>query len=186
MNILPKKSWHVRTKANIEKVRKDEAKALQEQLEKAKRADLAAQERRIRQLRGRAGAQDGSRQPDYSDPIEPTSQGTQGSLQLFDDRNDSRGNRERESERRKEQEDYEKKIGLLTYLGGSQVNCESPWYMRDANQKSKKDSKDKAYRDSLRLEALDPLHDMQRFLRPSKRPNDKVRAGNHNSFLPNF
>ena len=39
-------------------------------------------------------------------------------------------NKEHEAEKKKEQEDYEKKIGLLTYLGQSAVESQTdkPWY----------------------------------------------------------
>jgi hypothetical protein len=41
MNILPKKSWHVLSRDNLEKVRKDEAEAKRIEDDKAKRAALA-------------------------------------------------------------------------------------------------------------------------------------------------
>lgn len=173
MNILPKKSWHVRTKANIEKVRRDEAKALQDQLEKAKRADLAAQERRIRELRNRSTANKVSA-PQHSVELSKTDDDV--GVRLFDDCHDSRGNREREREKRKEQEEYEKKIGLLTYLGGSQVNAEAPWYMKDVEPKERSSNLAKSHRDELRLQSLDPLNDMTRFLRPPKQSKEMVSS----------
>ncbi|RUS22266.1 hypothetical protein BC937DRAFT_89869 [Endogone sp. FLAS-F59071] len=57
MNLLPHKSWNVYNKKNIEKVRKDEQKAREEEEEKAERVLIAERESRIALLRQRAQQQ---------------------------------------------------------------------------------------------------------------------------------
>lgn len=55
MNILPKKSWHVRTRKNIERVQRDEAEASKKAHIELDRRLRVEQELRLKELRTRAG-----------------------------------------------------------------------------------------------------------------------------------
>ncbi|XP_059479668.1 leukocyte receptor cluster member 1 homolog [Neocloeon triangulifer] len=137
MNILPHKSWHVRTKKNIARVRKDEAKAAEEKKEEQRRILLAEQEARTEILRnrvrerydGRPGKTEGGKAP--AAPATSTS----GHVNFFEDLESgpsktSGKNIEHEKEAKEEQEKYEKSIGYLTYLGQDTVESTGikSWY----------------------------------------------------------
>ena len=121
----------MRTKENIARVRRDEAKAEEEEREKVRRVKLADQEARMTLLRKMAvdkltdeqktqlGKFQEFQTPKTSDKSEP-SQLTH--VNFFEEleageSGTSQGNADREKEKKQEQEEYEKKIGLLTYLG---------------------------------------------------------------------
>ncbi|XP_073845129.1 leukocyte receptor cluster member 1 [Musca autumnalis] len=122
MNILPKKRWHVRTKDNIARVRRDEAAAREEERKKQEKLEFAESESRINFLRKKSGLQE-----KHSDevPIPPTKEDEEASssggqhVNLFADYKShvKTTNKELEREKKEEQEKYEKKIGYLTYLG---------------------------------------------------------------------
>ncbi|XP_066273408.1 leukocyte receptor cluster member 1 homolog [Branchiostoma lanceolatum] len=173
MNILPKKSWHVRNKDNVAKVRRDEAKAAEEEKERERRRALAEQEARTELLRARArqrlvgeGGKEATtsstsiqdQSPDESsvtgtELVPATSLDHQGHINFFRDLEEGKKvggvNKEHEEEKKKEQEQREKDIGLLTYLGQSAVEAQGskPWYLnktrRDDTQKEE-DEQDKS------------------------------------------
>ncbi|XP_062368526.1 leukocyte receptor cluster member 1 [Cinclus cinclus] len=118
MNILPKKSWHVRNKDNVARVRRDEAAAEVERRKREARALRAEQEVRTELLRKRARV--GGRSP--SPPAPPV---------LFPPPEEA-PNREHEAEKRREQERRERALGVLTYLGQSAAEAQTrpPWYLR--------------------------------------------------------
>jgi len=161
MNILPKKRWHVRTKDNIARVRRDEAQAAEEERERTSRAKLAEQEARMSLLRGMASNRMTNEQKEESERIqakfvksseEPETEivpsTSSGHVNLFADleagedigNKGNTGNKEREEEKKKEQEEYEKSVGYLTYLGQdtNELTGDKSWWQKIPENRKRK------------------------------------------------
>ncbi|KAH9503169.1 Leukocyte receptor cluster member 1 [Bulinus truncatus] len=183
MNILPHKSWHVRTKKNIEKVRRDEEKAAAEEKEIQRRQALADQEARTELLRYRASNKSGKRARGDEDTKKDVdlweNDGKRRHINFFKDIEDGLKhgkNRENEAEKKQEQEEFEKKIGLLTYLDQSSKEAGS-WYL----QKREKKTKDTSYGINLKNvskndspHSMDPLVQMSQYLKKKEKQKEKV------------
>ncbi|XP_055903465.1 leukocyte receptor cluster member 1 homolog [Eupeodes corollae] len=120
MNILPKKRWHVRTKDNIARVRRDEAEAAEKERERIQKQEYAESEARLNVLRSKANPVtncDSTSKPDYGATGTITT--PDGHVDLFSDFQShiKTVNKEHEKEKKEEREKYEKQIGYLTYLG---------------------------------------------------------------------
>ncbi|XP_021342397.1 leukocyte receptor cluster member 1 homolog [Mizuhopecten yessoensis] len=216
MNILHHKSWHVRNKDNIERVRRDEAKAAEEEKEKLRKVALAEQEARTDLLRQRARGQkvtftssstvtspekiEGA--PVKKDEDEEKTKldvynsnslvsdiytGSGGHMNFFKDTegvSTGKHNIDHEAEKKAEKEDWEKKMGILTYLGQSSLKSEggsAPWYAKKRKREededdtiSKREHNDKKLKDSL-----DPIHKLNGYLkkksRKDKHQSDKYK-----------
>ena len=193
MNILPKKRWHVRTKDNIARVRRDEAKAAEEAKELEKRIKLADQEARTSFLRKKAQERkpipedlglnvppcneekDGEilessdtliRSADKSSVLAPS-----GHVNFFqhleEGESTSTGNKDREDEEKKEKEEYEKKIGLLTYLGqdSHELTGERSWWQKIPEKRIlQPDSEEQNDKQKTHRDMLDPLNSVRMHL----------------------
>jgi len=146
MNILPKKNWHVRTQKNIDRVRKDEAKAAEEEAELERRSKLAEQEARTRMLRDKAR----SHHPEIIGPspeengeanVTSEVQDSSGHINFFQDieKGEGRetGNKEHEEEKKREQEEYETKVGYLVKLGQDteELTGETVWWKKPSSER---------------------------------------------------
>lgn len=187
MNILPKKSWHVRNKDNVARVRRDEAKAAEEEREIQKRIERAEQEARTQFLRNKSRAaleQSGAKVEDEE------TRGGEGSaalelLNLFplEDAAGKKGNEEYLKEKKEEKEKQERAIGLLVSLGPAPGTEATPWYLksrseREAKEEEKDDrgkkkdkgkhrsftQEEKEKKDRRLKDSLDPLGDMKKAL----------------------
>lgn len=115
MNILPKKRWHVRTKENIARVRKDEAEAAEKERQENLRIENADREARLGVLKTKSKQKLLEAGVPAINVAEPVSE----HVNLFADYDSAikNTNKEHDSEIKEKKEDYEKKIGYLTYLG---------------------------------------------------------------------
>ncbi|RCN29596.1 hypothetical protein ANCCAN_24642 [Ancylostoma caninum] len=150
MNILPKKKWHVRTKENIARVRRDEAKAAEEEQRRLDRAITAENERRLEALRAQAAKRDADLEPFALRASSDTTLSTStGHVNLFQDleqaerQNFGRGNKEYEEEKRKEQAEYDSKLGIQKAFaeGTKELNKEQEWYARITRPVAKDENK---------------------------------------------
>ncbi|EFN83868.1 leukocyte receptor cluster member 1 homolog [Harpegnathos saltator] len=163
MNILPKKRWHVRTKENIARVRRDEAKAAEEEKIKQARIQKAETEAKVNLLRHQARSK-------YDGRVETNISSTKSEhVNFFVDLEDNkidynRPNIEHEKEKKEEKEKYEKQIGYLTYLGQdtNEALGKKNWYeelpkrMMDTDKNIEIETKKKTL--------IDPMVDIKRYL----------------------
>ncbi|XP_030831436.1 leukocyte receptor cluster member 1 [Strongylocentrotus purpuratus] len=187
MNILPKKSWHVRTRDNIAKVKRDEAQAAEEEKEKEGRIALAEQEARTEKLRIKArnksfgnaiyGYEEEEIGPQPMPDVAPTGVSPSQPLprthinffsEIEAGSNTNTGNKDHEAEKKQEQDAYEKKIGLLVGLGQSAIETQpvKPWYQQNREEKDKKsvDATSTDTHEMKRKASMDPMNAMLRYL----------------------
>nr|XP_056719792.1 leukocyte receptor cluster member 1 [Euleptes europaea] len=172
MNILPKKSWHVRNKDNVARVRRDEAEAEAERQSREARVLLAEQEARTEYLRKKARLSAPGSNSSTSDLLPYDSEGPSRHINLFHELQEG-GNKEHEEEKRQEKERREKALGILTYLGQSSAEAQTsqPWY-QEPLERSEALAKD------MKLKGkLDPLLEMEKHLRKKKSSQKEGKKG---------
>ncbi|KAI8978023.1 hypothetical protein BDB01DRAFT_800433 [Pilobolus umbonatus] len=164
MNILPHKSWHVYNKKNIEKVRKDEAKAAIEEKEKQKRVLLAENEFRLDILRKRAEQR--SANEDVKDSGSTLSNEVSicvksEPLNLFTQEELFGGkNKEYELEKKKKEIALEKQYTM--YLDKDTSEESMPWYVKKSHKEKYKDQykwKNNKHGDKARKRGIIELKD---------------------------
>ncbi|ROJ29264.1 Leukocyte receptor cluster member 1 [Anabarilius grahami] len=192
MNILPKKSWHVRNKDNIARVRRDEALAAEEEREIQKRVERAEQEARTEYLRkkSRAALEQTGEWTEDGEAAE-TSRGAREieHLNLFplEDSSEKKGNAEYIKEKKEEKEKQERAIGILVSLGPAPGTEATPWYLKDGKDtEEERDKKEKGKnkqrsiteeerekKDRKLKDSLDPLKEMKKALAVKDRKEKK-------------
>ncbi|KAM6968371.1 leukocyte receptor cluster member 1 [Aplochiton taeniatus] len=197
MNILPKKSWHVRNKDNIERVRKDEAEAADQEREVQRRVERAEQEARTEFLRQKSRAALQISGGNRDDGERGEASGVVEHLNLFplEDSAEKKGNEEYQRDKKDEKEKQERAIGLLVSLGPQPGTEVTPWYMKtsqdkeeDSKEKKDKDREEKnkgkrapiseeerEKRDRRLKDSLDPLKEMKKALAIKDRKEHKSK-----------
>ncbi|XP_043971872.1 leukocyte receptor cluster member 1 [Gambusia affinis] len=186
MNILPKKSWHVRNKDNVARVRRDEAQAAEEEREAKRRVERAEQEARTEYLRRKSRAALQSAGAEGADDVE-RSESSLEHLNLFplEEASEKTGNEEYLREKKEEKEKQERAIGLLVSLGPQPGSEVTPWYMKSSQEKEE-ERKEKEQRKGISEEerekkdrrlkdCLDPLKDMKKAMGVYERREQKKK-----------
>ncbi|KAL7638324.1 UNVERIFIED_CONTAM: hypothetical protein RMT77_010892 [Armadillidium vulgare] len=192
MNILPKKNWHVRKKENIARVRRDEAEAAEKEKEIERRAKFAEQEARLIFLRNRARERDGFNKEDENPSATSTEKSSlqseadiftaTGNINFFKEAESgltkTGTNKEYEEEKKAIKEDFEKKIGLLTYLGQDTLESQkkTAWFNERDHVIGKRcidDSEEKEIGMKSKSK-LDPLNEIRKHTGTSSFPTVAV------------
>ena len=165
------------------RVRRDEAKAAEEEKELERRIKLADQESRMTLLRGMAtnrmtedqkaelsrlsekASSSSSSQPERLEHVNFFSELEAGDVSMPNQ------NKDREAEQKREQEEWEKKVGILTYLGQdtNELTGEKSWWQKlpekrpnknvEEDTSDKKDAKQDKFKD-----LVDPLNNIRKYL----------------------
>nr|XP_046256130.1 leukocyte receptor cluster member 1 [Scatophagus argus] len=188
MNILPKKSWHVRNKDNVARVRRDEAAAAEQEREAKRRVELAEQEARTEYLRrkARAALQSEGGRTDDDDDAGRRESGALEHLNLFplEESSQKKGNEEYLREKKEEKEKQERAIGLLVSLGPQPGSEVTPWYLKTSKEKEERKDKEKKKgiteeerekKDFRLKDSLDPLKDIKKALAVKERKDHKSK-----------
>ncbi|KAF9292206.1 hypothetical protein BGZ68_009797 [Mortierella alpina] len=150
MNILQHKSWHVYSQKNRDKVRRDEAKAEDEQKQIQDRSIAADREHRLALLRERAqkrqsnaiGGDAPEKEHSQTDHGSPVPEDTKALVRVQDpsvktqhvnfwadlekqDTKSKQGNPEREAEEKRKQEKWDRTIAMHLDSG---IKGSKPWY----------------------------------------------------------
>ncbi|CAN9513656.1 unnamed protein product [Ophioblennius macclurei] len=189
MNILPKKSWHVRNKDNVARVRRDEAQAAEEEREAKRRVERAEQEARTEYLRRKARAalpSAGEGRDEDNDEDKPSEALEHLNLFPLEESSEKKGNEEYLKEKKEEQEKQERAIGLLVSLGPQPGTEVTPWYMKTGKEKeearNEKDKKkgiseeEREKKDRRLKDSLDPLKEMKKALAVNDRKEHKKKV----------
>ncbi|KAJ8670511.1 hypothetical protein QAD02_001770 [Eretmocerus hayati] len=172
MNILPKKRWHVRTKENIARVRRDEALAAEEARIEQARIDKAESEARLNLLRAESRKKSGSLVPasvEEDSKVDQNSSKSSKHINFFEELergniDHSRTNKDYEKDKKEEQEKYEKQIGYLTYLGqGIKEAVSKSWY-NEVPRRLADTEKDVEIKPNRKL-LEDPLQDIRGYMK---------------------
>ncbi|XP_014226144.1 leukocyte receptor cluster member 1 homolog [Trichogramma pretiosum] len=174
MNILPKKRWHVRTKENIARVRKDEALAAEQAKVEQDRIKKAESEARLKLLRDASRIQSGFEDASIhsetkAEPIKNIPESSSKHINFFEELEQGnidhkKANKDYEKDVKEEQEKYEKQIGLLTYLGQNCKDSETKrWYNELPQRLCDEDANIEFKPNKKALE--DPLSDIMRYKR---------------------
>ncbi|KPP78441.1 leukocyte receptor cluster member 1-like [Scleropages formosus] len=178
MNILPKKSWHVRNKDNIARVRRDEARAAEEEREVQRRVERAEQEARTQYLRQKARASlRGEGGLEARGAVEEH-RSAHAHLNLFpvEEASQRKGNEEYLKEKKEEKERQERAIGLLVSLGPAPGTESTPWYLKDgASRGGKDDDRDKKGKDKSRIYPEDEKQKKDKRLKDSLDPLKEIK-----------
>ena len=124
MNILHHKSWHIRNKRNIDRVRRDEAAAAEKEADLQSRHEKANRERTFNALRGKNSSSNNNdnNKNDPTNSLLPTNSSSDG-------RTENSVNLERQKELIDREEQLKYKLGAIQNLGQTDLKRNRPlWY----------------------------------------------------------